>query len=158
RAAEGRGSGCTRRTRRETRSRGSRPTWARTETSPREAPRRAWPASARSGAGSENRPASLRLRVKTRRERREGGRRTLPPEIVDAPEQLDVGPQRREGPEEKRLLALARKRRGEPRGAGGVHAPLAPVVGNRLEVSEAREHRGRRLRAPSRQTGIAVRR
>src|SRR5438552_7617131 len=72
-------------------------------------------------------------RVDACRQRRERSGRSFPSKLVYRVEQIDLGPERGKGAEEERTIPLPRECDRKGAGTGGVHAPLAPVGGDRFE-------------------------
>src|SRR5262245_27359176 len=79
-------------------------------------------------------------RVEFRGERRESFGRSVPLQLFHVFEHRYVGAQRRQRAEQKGVIALGRERLRERRGIRGIHAPLAPVSGNVLEMLELRQN------------------
>src|SRR6476646_4520204 len=93
------------------------------------------------GAPDESRPSEARTPIA------EAGRRTLPLPVVDGPD-VGVGAQRREVFEQRGdAPARVERRRETVDPAYSRHVPRARVLGDRVQMAEAREERGGRLRA-----------
>jgi len=71
----------------------------------------------------------------------ETGSGAAPLQIIDVVEKLDVGPERGQGSEQERPIALGSKRLPESTRFGGIHMPFAPVCWDRFDVVKLGKNR-----------------